>query len=79
MTDKNQTPDNQNEEEQHEATMKAAGDGYSLGIHFIVCILASGFAGYWLDQWLETTPWFMLGMFFFGFGAGMWQIIKKLS
>jgi len=41
--------------------------------------LAGGFIGYLLDRWLHTTPFLMLVVGALGFGAGMWDILKRLS
>lgn len=73
------TPQQTPPEEQPNDTLRKAADGYSLGIHFVVCVLISGFAGYWLDVWLGTLPLFMLLLLVFGFAAGIWHIIKKTS
>lgn len=35
-------------------------------------------AGYYLDQMLNTKPWWMLGLIFLGIATGFWSIIKEV-
>jgi F0F1-type ATP synthase assembly protein I len=42
-------------------------------------IVVAGGAGYLLDRWLHTSPALMLVGGAFGFGAGMWDLIRRLS
>lgn len=34
--------------------------------------------GYYLDQFLSTSPWWMLGLTFLGIATGFWSIIKQV-
>lgn len=64
--------------ENYQATSKAFGDAYTLGMNFIVAVLVTGAGGYGLDVWLGTLPLFMLLGGFLGFAAGIWQISKVM-
>jgi ATP synthase protein I len=45
----------------------------------IACILVGGGLGYLLDKKLATTPLFVLLLGFLGFGAGIWEIIRRVK
>ncbi len=45
----------------------------------IACIVIAGGAGYLIDRWLHTSPAFTLILGLLGFGAGVWDIIRRLS
>lgn len=42
----------------------------------VAAVVVGAFLGYLLDQWLGTTPWFMIAMFFLGFVAGILNIYR---
>ncbi len=50
--------------------MRAATD-------MVSALVVGGFLGYWLDKWLDTTPWFMIIMFFLGSIAGFVNIYRS--
>lgn len=35
-------------------------------------------AGYWLDKWLGTSPWLLIGMVFLGAGAAFYAIYQRV-
>jgi len=41
-------------------------------------ILVGGFLGYLLDRWLHTGPYLMLVLGFFGFFAGLRDVLRRL-
>ena len=41
--------------------------------------LVGGFLGYLLDRWLHTKPFLMLLVGATGFGAGLWDMLKRLQ
>jgi F0F1-type ATP synthase assembly protein I len=41
--------------------------------------LVGGFLGYLLDHWLHTKPILMLLVGATGFGAGLWDMLKRLQ
>lgn len=48
-----------------------------IGVQFAVTIVVFAFLGVWLDQWLGTSPLFVLVMVFGGAGLGFWSMIKR--
>jgi F0F1-type ATP synthase assembly protein I len=46
-----------------------------LPVILIFSIVIAGGAGYLLDRWLHTSPLLTL----LGFGAGVWDVIRRLS
>ncbi len=45
----------------------------------IGAVVIGGGLGYLLDQRLHTSPTFALILGLLGFGAGVWEIIRRLS
>jgi ATP synthase protein I len=50
-----------------------------LPVMLVAGILIGGGAGWWLDHGLGTAPWLMLFLGILGFGAGLREIVRKLS
>lgn len=50
----------------------------SLGLTLVVATAIGFTAGYYLDKWLNTSPWFTLILFVVGIVAGFWTIIKEV-
>jgi ATP synthase protein I len=48
-----------------------------LGVDFIAALLVSLVIGYFLDQWLGTSPWMMIAMIPLGAFAGCRIIYRK--
>ncbi|MFZ3215437.1 MAG: AtpZ/AtpI family protein [Candidatus Acidiferrales bacterium] len=49
-----------------------------LPVIMIASIVIGGGAGYLLDRWLHTSPLLTLILGFLGFGAGVWDILRRL-
>jgi ATP synthase protein I len=50
-----------------------------LPVIMIATVVIAGGAGYLLDRWLHTSPLLTLILGFLGFGAGVWDIIRRLT
>jgi ATP synthase protein I len=61
---------------------KAPTAGYGLAFQLaadLVTGLVGGAAiGWALDAWLGTRPWGLIGFFFLGAAAGMWNVYKTV-
>lgn len=58
------------------SVLRQLGSFASMGVEFIVAVLIPGWLGYWLDGRWETTPWLMLLGGVFGFGVGLYMMLK---
>ena len=50
--------------------------GLRLTADFLSPIVVGIFLGFWLDRWSNTTPLFLLLLFFLGVGAGFWNLYR---
>ena len=48
----------------------SAGRASVIGLHLVSGIIVGCLAGYWLDEWLGTSPWLKIVFFFLGVAAG---------
>lgn len=55
---------------------RSANMAFRATIELVSAIGVSGFIGYWIDQWLDSTPWAMIVMLFLGFIAGFLNIYR---
>ena len=44
---------------------------------FVAAVAAGGLIGYFLDQWLHTSPWLMVLFGGFGFAGGILEIMRR--
>ncbi len=58
------------------SVMRQLGSFASTGIEFIVAVMLPGGLGYWLDNRWQTTPWLMLIGGAFGFGVGLYMMLR---
>ena len=56
-------------------TWKNVGAAGSLGFTLVACTFLGLAAGYFLDKWLDTPPWFTLSSLVLGIGAGFFNMI----
>ena len=52
-----------------------------LGIHLVATTFVGLAIGYYLDKWLETSPWLTMAFLLLGIAAGfknMFQEVKKI-
>jgi ATP synthase protein I len=47
------------------------GQSLHLGIEMAATLLVGGGIGWYLDHWLDSKPWFLIGFLFLGIGAGL--------
>ena len=50
-----------------------------IATELVAGVAVGGLIGWLLDNWLGTTPWFMIGLLFLGAGAGMMNIWRLAS
>ncbi len=50
----------------------------NLGWTFVAAVLGGFFGGYLLDQWLGTTPAFILVLSFLGIAAAVYLVIREI-
>jgi len=55
---------------------KEASLAFKVAIELVSAVVVGGFLGYWIDQWLDSTPWGMIIMFILGFIAGFLNIYR---
>ena len=56
--------------------MRAVGKAWSLAIEMVAAVCVSIFIGWWLDRWLGTAPWGLLGFILLGVATAMWSAIR---
>lgn len=60
-------------------TVRTIGAISAVGFAFVLSVVMGAAAGYALDRWLGTTPWFFLLGFFVGVAAGMRSVFKTVG
>jgi F0F1-type ATP synthase assembly protein I len=59
--------------------MRQLSDILELPFLLVATIAIGGGAGYFLDEWLHTSPVFTLILGLLGFAGGMIQLVRRLS
>ncbi|MFN0208081.1 MAG: AtpZ/AtpI family protein [Planctomycetota bacterium] len=52
---------------------------YSAGLEFALTILVFVGIGWWLDGWLNTSPWLLVVFLFVGFSSSLYLLVKKVN
>ena len=52
------------------------GKAIRISTELIVAIAVGGGIGFFIDTWLGTKPWFLIGFLFLGNAAGLWNIFR---
>jgi ATP synthase protein I len=52
------------------------GKAWSLAIEMVAAVGVSVFIGWWLDRWLGTAPWGLVGFILLGIATAMWSAIR---
>ena len=63
-------------------TLRNIGVLSTVGFSFVLAIVIGVAVGYFLDNWLGTSPWLFLLFFFLGLAAGVRNVfssVKKTS
>lgn len=55
------------------------GMAFTISSHLVAGLLVGGFVGYWLDDWLGTSPWMLIVFFFLGAAAGMLNTYRSVK
>lgn len=58
------------------ASRRSLGKAWSLAIEMVAAVVVSVFIGWWLDRWLETGPFGVVGFALLGVAAAMWTAIR---
>src|SRR3954465_5189664 len=59
-------------------TMVSGTEMAGAGVQFAVVLVASSFAGIWIDRQLRTSPWFTIVLVFVGAAGGFYSMYRKL-
>jgi ATP synthase protein I len=57
-------------------TVRTLGALSTVGISFVLAIVIGTWAGWALDRWLGTSPWFFFLFFLFGLVAGALNVYR---
>lgn len=58
---------------------RKAGFAYAAGIALFASVVTFCAAGWLLDRWLNTEPWFLIGGIILGSAAGLFEFIRLSS
>ncbi|MBL8630112.1 MAG: AtpZ/AtpI family protein [Rhodospirillaceae bacterium] len=62
--------------ERRRASGAAQSVGFKIAAELVASVLVGAGLGYFLDQWLETKPVFLIAMIFLGFAAALMNIYR---
>ena len=55
------------------------GFAFRIGVELVAALVVGVGIGLLLDRWLGTAPWFLIGFFFIGAGAGIVNVYRATS
>jgi F0F1-type ATP synthase assembly protein I len=58
-------------------TSAQLANAMELPFTFVAAVAVGGLIGYFLDQWLHTSPWLMIVFGGFGFAGGILEIMRR--
>jgi F0F1-type ATP synthase assembly protein I len=56
----------------------SGGEFAGIGLQFAVTLVVFSLAGIWLDGRFGSSPWFTVGLVFFGAGFGFWSMYRRV-
>ena len=62
--------------EEINSNSSSVGNALKVSSELVAAVLVSCVIGYFLDNWLNTKPWFILIFFFIGIVTGILNVIK---
>ena len=58
---------------------RKSGFAYAAGIALFASVVTFCAVGYFIDRWLGTQPWFLIGGIVLGSAAGLFEFIRISS
>ena len=58
---------------------RKAGFAYAAGIALFASVATFCIIGYFVDRWLGTPPWFLIGGIVLGSAAGLFEFVRLSS
>lgn len=58
------------------AQVRNIGKAWSLAIEMVAAVGVCVFIGWWLDRWLGSAPWGLVGFILLGIATAMWSAIR---
>ena len=65
--------DTQSKTEKKDSALAIA---FRVGVELISALTVGTTIGWWLDKWLNSSPWMLIVFILFGFLAGIWNTYK---
>ncbi len=64
---------------ENEGRSSAIGTAFRLSTELVVGLVVGVAIGWLLDEWLGTSPWFLIIFFFFGMAAGVLNVVRTAA
>ncbi len=78
MTPRAKPPDGSREPPNQDENRKS-GFAYAAGLTLFASVAAFTGVGWFLDKWLGTQPWFLVGGIVLGSAAGLFEFVRLSS